>query len=101
VKDKGWLALAVVSGAASALLLGAAAMAGPEAAPSLVPDQSGIVAGPEWTPPDGGPIDIFPEEACVGTVVNGVCHGSLVPTRPPLKCWGQVLNGKCTGPVTR
>jgi hypothetical protein len=37
-------------------------------------------------------------DECVGTVIAGVCHGTIIPkqaVRP--RCYGQMLNGVCTG----
>lgn len=43
---------------------------------------------------------VYRADECVGAVVNGVCHGSIIPKggyRPT--CHGQMLNGQCTGPM--
>lgn len=42
---------------------------------------------------------VYPRSACIGAVVNGECHGSVLPSlSPPVRCYGQMLNGQCTGP---
>jgi hypothetical protein len=43
---------------------------------------------------------VYREPECVGAVVNGVCHGTIIedggnhPT-----CHGEMINGQCTGPM--
>lgn len=42
---------------------------------------------------------VYPADACIGSVVAGVCHGAIQSTDPaPQRCYGQILNGQCTGP---
>jgi hypothetical protein len=42
---------------------------------------------------------VYPRSACIGAVVNGECHGSVLPSpSPSVRCYGQMLNGQCTGP---
>jgi hypothetical protein len=36
---------------------------------------------------------------CIGTVVNGVCHGTPAPGAPVATCHGQMVAGVCTGPM--
>jgi len=48
------------------------------------------------TPTPGTPV--YPAADCIGAVVNGVCHGSVIPEGVPKRCYGQMLNGQCTGP---
>jgi len=42
---------------------------------------------------------VYRADECIGAVVNGVCHGSVIAP-PDLKprCYGVMLNGQCTGP---
>lgn len=43
---------------------------------------------------------VYPASDCIGAVVNGVCHGSILPRQAvPVRCFGTMLNGKCTGPM--
>ncbi len=39
---------------------------------------------------------MYTEDQCIGAVVNGVCHGSVIG-QPIGTCHGSVLNGKCIG----
>ena len=43
---------------------------------------------------------VYRADECIGAVVNGVCHGSVIAP-PDLKprCYGAMLNGQCTGPM--
>ena len=41
---------------------------------------------------------VYRAQDCIGTVVNGVCHGSTGGAQPQATCYGQMLNGQCTGP---
>ena len=41
---------------------------------------------------------VYTADECVGAIVNGVCHGSIVPKAGRHKtCYGQMINGRCTG----
>ncbi|WP_257296733.1 hypothetical protein [Endozoicomonas sp. YOMI1] len=43
---------------------------------------------------------VYRSDECIGAVVNGVCHGSILPkTANHPTCHGQMINGKCTGPM--
>jgi hypothetical protein len=44
---------------------------------------------------------VYSPSECIGAVVMGVCHGSILPdySRPHPTCYGQMLNGICTGPM--
>ncbi len=43
---------------------------------------------------------VYREDQCIGAVVNGVCHGTiLAPGYNAPRCYGQMLFGKCTGPM--
>jgi hypothetical protein len=42
---------------------------------------------------------VYPTSACIGAVVNGVCHGRVLSIDPmPERCYGAMIGGKCTGP---
>ncbi len=42
---------------------------------------------------------VYPESACIGAVVMGECHGSILSTDPdPERCYGEMIAGRCTGP---
>jgi hypothetical protein len=53
----------------------------------------------------GGPMiggqTVYGQGECIGAVVMGQCHGSILPdySRPHPTCYGQMLNGMCTGPM--
>jgi len=48
---------------------------------------------------DGTSIPIYPEESCIGPIINGVCKGEILHPGPPKeRCYGQWLNSKCVGP---
>jgi hypothetical protein len=62
------------------------------------------------TPPLGGTMPVpnfgdgqtvYSPNECIGAVVNGQCHGSILPdySRFHPTCYGQMLNGMCTGPM--
>lgn len=43
---------------------------------------------------------VYRADECIGAVVNGVCHGSILPkTANHPTCYGQMINGQCTGPM--
>jgi hypothetical protein len=44
---------------------------------------------------------VYSQHECIGAVVMGVCHGSILPdySSPHPTCYGQMLNGTCTGPM--
>jgi len=42
---------------------------------------------------------VFPASDCIGAVVNGICHGSVIDTGQGMTCHGEMLDGKCTGPL--
>jgi len=42
---------------------------------------------------------VYRAEDCIGPVVAGVCHGTVMPTAPAKTCYGTMLNGVCTGPM--
>ena len=42
---------------------------------------------------------VYKESECIGPVVNGVCRGTVIDTDPGRqRCYGQMINGRCTGP---
>jgi hypothetical protein len=51
--------------------------------------------------PMGSGQTVYSPSECIGAVVMGVCHGSILPdySRPHSTCYGQMLNGVCTGPM--
>ena len=53
----------------------------------------------EGYPPGG--IPIYDASECIGAVVAGVCHGSVIDTDPMRpRCHGVLMpDGTCTGPV--
>ena len=57
----------------------------------------GVVAAPNF----GDGQTVYGQSECIGAVVMGVCHGSILPdySRPHPTCYGQMLNGVCTGPM--
>ena len=75
--------------------LGGRGQVAPYAPPAVVYREPGEVA---LDPPEGKPIPTYPEENCVGTVVNGVCRGGVIVTEPPKHCYGEWIDGECTGP---
>src|SRR5258708_15773473 len=43
---------------------------------------------------------VYSARECVGAVVMGECHGSIVPSAPyHPTCYGELLNGDCIGPM--
>lgn len=43
---------------------------------------------------------VYSSDECIGAVVNGVCHGSILPKSGYHKtCHGTMINGQCTGPM--
>lgn len=62
-------------------------------------DNSTDYSKPQPMPGQNGTTVYDPSE-CVGTVVNGVCHGGIVPNQAvhPI-CHGEMINGQCTGPM--
>ena len=42
---------------------------------------------------------VYRASECIGAVVNGVCHGSVIDTQPMRqRCYGTMIGGHCTGP---
>ncbi len=75
------------------LVIGAGSSAPP---PASVSPGSGLSGGPlEWDQ------TVYSQHECIGAVVMGVCHGSILPdySRPHPTCYGQMLNSICTGPM--
>jgi len=65
---------------------------------SRYPDQQYVV--PSQYDSDGYGIPVYKADECVGPIVNGVCHGGVIPKSAwQTKCYGQMLNGECTGPM--
>lgn len=43
---------------------------------------------------------VYSADECIGAIVNGVCHGSILPKSGYQKtCHGTMINGQCTGPM--
>ena len=43
---------------------------------------------------------VYSTDECVGAVVNGVCHGTIIPKTGYHKtCYGEMISGICTGPM--
>jgi hypothetical protein len=43
---------------------------------------------------------VYSAGECIGPVIMGVCHGSVIDTTPARpRCYGTMLNGQCTGPM--
>lgn len=64
-----------------------------EAAPS----QPRVYEEPSGPAPDRR---VYSPDQCIGAIVNGVCHGSIMPdggNHPT--CHGEMLGGICTGPM--
>ncbi len=70
------------------LVICGCAMSSP--APSPTPRLSGV------TLPNQS--EMYAADQCIGAVVNGVCHGSVIG-QPVGICHGTVLNGECIGVV--
>jgi len=48
----------------------------------------------------GHSVTVYSADECVGPVIMGRCHGSIIPKSAwQKKCYGQMLNGQCTGPM--
>jgi hypothetical protein len=66
---------------------------------------SPVAASDSMGTPLGGPMvggqTVYSQRECIGAVVMGECHGSILPdySRPHPTCYGQMLNGTCTGPM--
>jgi hypothetical protein len=61
------------------------------------PPAAAVVAAPNF----GGGQTVYSQRECIGAIVMGECHGSILPdySRPHPTCYGQMLNGMCTGPM--
>lgn len=52
------------------------------------------------TAPGVGGTPVYQADECTGPVINGRCHGSIIPkSAVPKRCYGTMLNGQCTGPM--
>ncbi len=49
--------------------------------------------------PKAAGIPIYDERNCMGAVVNGVCHGTVIQEERPVRCHGKMIEGECTGLV--
>jgi hypothetical protein len=54
-----------------------------------------VSSGPSF----GSGQTVYSAHECIGAIVNGQCHGSILPdySRPHQTCYGQMINGICTG----
>lgn len=68
--------------------------------PASVEEAPPLAAG-RSVPNFGGGLTVYSPNECIGAVVMGQCHGSILPdySRPHPTCYGQMLNGICTGPL--
>ena len=58
--------------------------------------QSSNIRQNQQTGQPGTPV--YSSDECVGAIVNGVCHGSIIPkSAVPVRCYGTMINGQCTG----
>lgn len=49
--------------------------------------------------PNVGGTPVYRADECIGPVINGKCHGSIIPkSAVPQRCYGTMLNGQCIGP---
>ena len=47
-----------------------------------------------------GSTKVYNSDECIGSVINGQCHGSIIPKSGYHKtCYGEMINGQCTGPM--
>ena len=52
------------------------------------------------TSPYNNEKQVYSPSECIGAIVNGECHGSILPnTAYHQTCHGEMLNGQCTGPL--
>jgi hypothetical protein len=60
----------------------------------LPPPGAGLSTGSGYTPQP-----FYPSNSCLGTVVNGVCQGTVNPSATQKCCHGTIVNGQCMGTV--
>jgi len=61
--------------------------------------QNPQAVSPQQNIPNQG-IPVYDSGACIGSVINGECNGTIQPKAGYQKrCHGQMLFGKCTGPM--
>lgn len=49
--------------------------------------------------PSQGDNSVYSPDECIGAVVNGQCHGSVLPKAGYHEtCYGEMIGGRCTGP---
>jgi len=91
--------LGTVALAALVALAGFTARADPPRSDAPAPPdaEEEVVVAPA-TPHDEGQ-KVYRASECIGAVVNGVCHGSVIDTDPARPtCHGAWVAGRCTGP---
>lgn len=73
----------------------------PEALEENGGEASTATGGVAEAPNFGDGQTVYSPRECIGAVVMGECHGSVLPdySRPHPTCYGQMLNGSCTGPM--
>jgi len=69
--------------------------------PQMIEEDSSPAENVIAAPSSGDGQTVYSPSECIGAVVMGVCHGSILPdySRPHPSCYGQMLNGICTGPM--
>ena len=69
--------------------------------PQMIEEDSSPAENVIAAPSSGDGQTVYSPSECIGAVVMGVCHGSILPdySRPHPSCYGQMLNGICTGPL--
>lgn len=68
---------------------------GPQTPGALSPTENSPTVAP---PPNQH--TIYSPSQCIGAVVNGVCHGTIMPDAAyHPTCYGEMVNGICTGPM--
>lgn len=60
-------------------------------------DDDGVYTGPPSAGQNG--VRVYAPSQCIGAVVNGECHGSIMGDSNYQTCHGEMLNGQCTGPM--
>ena len=50
--------------------------------------------------PEQNKFRVYTPDKCLGAVVNGQCHGTIIDTTPAKYCHGTMILGECHGTVT-
>lgn len=64
---------------------------------SLYPDNTRTYSAPSIGPKKYE--KVYRADECIGPVINGRCHGSILQKGYAPTCYGTMLNGQCTGPM--